>query len=351
MSSGAPTGLPRLGFLGTGWIGRHRMERIAESGVAEIAYVCDSSSACLEEATLAVPQAKVAGNFDELLEVGLDGIVIATPSALHAEQSIRALEEGIAVFCQKPLGRTAREAASIVNAAKRADKLLGVDLSYRFTQGMQLIRDRISQGNMGHVFACDLTFHNAYGPDKPWFYNATLSGGGCVMDLGVHLVDLALWVLGFPQVNHVASRLFASGKPLERGASQVENYATANLDLEGGTIAQLACSWKLSAGCDAIISATFYGTEGGLSFHNVNGSFYDFVAEEFRGTSRKTLACPPDAWGGRAAVAWARQLKQNSGFDPQISHVVQVASVLDAIYGREGIRHNCERESFQDFSA
>jgi predicted dehydrogenase len=48
------------------------------------------------------------------------------------------------------------------------------------------------------VFAVDLVFHNAYGPDKPWFYDPELSGGGCVMDLGVHLVDLALWSLDFP---------------------------------------------------------------------------------------------------------------------------------------------------------
>jgi predicted dehydrogenase len=334
MNSNAGPARPRLGFLGTGWIGRNRMERIAESGLAEVALICDSSPVCVEDTLRVVPQAKVARDFEELLEAELDGLVIATPSALHAEQSIRALEKGLAVFCQKPLGRTASEVKSIVGVAKKSNRLLGVDLSYRFTEGMQLVREAISEGRIGKVFACDLVFHNAYGPDKPWFYDSKLSGGGCVMDLGVHLVDLALWVMGFPEVKSVTSQLFAGGEPLQKGSIQVEDYATATLNFSNGAVAQLACSWKLSAGCDAIIAANFYGTAGGLSFHNVNGSFYDFVAEEFRGTSRTLLTSPPDSWSGRAAVEWARQLQRSSNFTPEICDSIQVAKLLDEIYGR-----------------
>jgi len=79
--------------------------------------------------------------------------VIATPSALHAEQSFRALERGAAVFCQKPLGRTAAEARSVVDAARAADRLLAVDLSYRFTDGMRRIREVVRSGELGRLFA------------------------------------------------------------------------------------------------------------------------------------------------------------------------------------------------------
>jgi len=324
---------PRLGFLGTGWIGRHRMQRIAESGAAEVAMICDASPQIAAETAKLVPDARIARDFDELLRAGLDGIVIATPSALHAEQSIRALESGLAVFCQKPLGRTAAEVETVIRAAHAAGRLLGVDLSYRFTEAMRRISELVAAGEIGQVYACELVFHNAYGPDKPWFYDARLSGGGCVMDLGVHLVDLALWVLGFPEVKQVSSRLFAAGKPLQ-DFSQVEDYGIATLDLAGGAVVQVACSWRLPVGCDALIAATFYGARGGLALRNVNGSFYDFVAEQFNGTSRKTLASPPDAWGGRAAVAWAEKLAANRGFDPEIRQMIAVAQVLDAIYGR-----------------
>ena len=318
------TDIARLGFLGVGWIGRHRMEAIARSGVAEVAAIADPApDSGAEFATL-----------DELLEQDLDGIVIATPSALHTEQSIRALEHGLAVFCQKPLGRTAEETRRVVNAARAADRLLAVDLSYRFTEGMRRIREVIASGEVGHVYAVDLVFHNAYGPDKAWFYDPALSGGGCVMDLGVHLVDLALWTMGFPTVTDVSSRLFASGTPLLTGAGRVEDYAVARLDLETGAAVQLACSWRLPAGTDAIIRAAFYGTEGGVALQNVGGSFYDFVAEQFRGTAREPLASPPDEWGGRAAVDWATRLAAGERFDPAAEHLVEVAAILDRIYGR-----------------
>src|SRR5437868_11199518 len=88
---------PRLGFLGVGWIGLHRMEAIAQSGVAEVAAVVDPSAAAIAEVEKVVPDCRRADSFEELLSEPLDGIVIATPSAVHAEQSARALERGIAV--------------------------------------------------------------------------------------------------------------------------------------------------------------------------------------------------------------------------------------------------------------
>jgi predicted dehydrogenase len=325
---------PRLGFLGVGWIGRNRLEAIARSGLVEITAIADPALGRTIDLSDIVPDAARLESLDELLDIDLDGVVIATPSALHAEQSIQALERGLAVFCQKPLGRTADEARRVVAAARAADRLLGVDLSYRFVKGVQAIRERVRAGELGRIYAIDLVFHNAYGPDKPWFYDPTLSGGGCVLDLGTHLVDLAFWVLDWPRVREVSSRLFVRGEPLRRLGDRSEDYAIARLDLDDGTVVRLACSWNLPAGCDCVIEASFYGVNGGASLRNVRGSFYDFVAERFHGTARETLAEPPDEWGGRAAVDWARRLAAGHGFDPEVERAVDVAAALDAIYGR-----------------
>src|SRR6185437_1392053 len=101
------------------------------------------------------------------------------------------------------------------------------------------VRELMRAGELGHVYMIDLVFHNAYGPDKPWFYDAKLSGGGCVIDLGIHLADLALWTLDFPRVVNVSSRLFAHGQPFTANGAQVEDYATASVDLENDTRIQL----------------------------------------------------------------------------------------------------------------
>ena len=264
----------------------------------------------------------------------MEGIVIATPSGLHARQSIQALESGKAVFCQKPLGRTAHETWMVIDAARKQDRLLGVDLCYRHTRALQAVRDVVWSGDIGDVYAVDLTFHNAYGPSKSWALDAGLAGGGCVIDLGIHLVDMLLWTLDWPAVASVSSRLFRDGRPLDLPADSVENYATARIDLENGAAVSMACSWNLPAGRDAIIEATFLGTHGAASFHNVDGSFYDFVAERRQGAHTTVLAGPPDDWGRRAVVEWARRLAANPGFDSGIEHVVDVARVLDQIYGR-----------------
>jgi predicted dehydrogenase len=307
---------PRLAFAGLGWIGRHRLDAIVRSGAADATYLCDVDTDL---------------TFDDLLRSDADGIVIATPSAMHAEQAIAALRRGKAVFCQKPLGRNAEETRRVVEAARASNRLLGVDLSYRFTDAMVAVKKLVQDKTIGDVYAVDLVFHNAYGPDKPWFYDKELSGGGCVIDLGIHLADLALWTLDFPKIERTTSRLF------HHGGHAVEDYAVAMMELSPqpsalSPVVNLSCSWNLSAGKECEIRAIFYGTQGAAAFRNVNGSFYDFVAEHYQKTQTTQLTQPGEPWGGRAAIAWANRLAASNAFDPDIEHVIEVAEALDDIY-------------------
>jgi predicted dehydrogenase len=325
----------QLGFLGVGWIGRHRLAALVESGAAEVAAIADPVAEQVRAAAELAPRAALFDSAEALFAAPLDGVVIATPSALHADHAVAALARGLAVFCQKPLGRTAEETRRVVDAARTADRLLGVDLSYRHLAAAVRLRDVIRSGELGEIFAADLVFHNAYGPDKAWYYDPRLAGGGCVVDLGIHLVDLALWMLDGHRVVGTTSRLFSKGVPLD-GREGVEDYAIAQLDLDSGAAVRLACSWNLPAGRDAVIEASFFGTRGGAALRNVNGSFYDFTAERFHGTRAERLAEPPDAWGGRALVEWARRLARNGRFDADRS--VDVASVHDAMYAPQSAR-------------
>lgn len=307
------------------------MQALAEHGGVQIVGIADPASACRDAARAIAPAATLCEHLGQLLELPLDGVVIATPSALHADHCLTALERGLAVFCQKPLGRNGAEARKVVDAARAADRLLGVDLSYRYTSAMSRIAPIVRAGGIGRVFAVDLVFHNAYGPEAAWFYDKRSSGGGCVIDLGVHLVDLALWLLDFPPVVAIDSHLFAQGHAV--APEEVEDFASVQLQLAGGVVVRLTCSWRISAGRDAVIEARVFGTEGGVALTNVNGSFYDFVAEHYTGTRTERLAEPPDAWGGRAAIAWAEQLARSPAFDAAADRFVDVARVLDRIYG------------------
>lgn len=321
-----------LGFLGTGWIGRDRMEAMLATGEAKVVAICDPDAAMVRQALDLAPDARLAASLDELLEFEPDGVVIATPSALHAEQCTRAFDAGAAVFCQKPLGRTAREVSAVLDASKRADRLLGVDLSYRHTAAVRAIRERVQSGELGQVFAAELAFHNAYGPQSGWFWDPKLSGGGCLIDLGVHLVDLALWLFDFPEILGAQAVLLRDGGPVR--ADEVEDFAFAELALANGIYVRIACSWNLSAGRDAIIEARLYGTRAGAEMHNESGSFFDFSAKLLRGRESTPIAAPPDDWAGRAAEEWVRKLVAGEDAAGSTTGLLATARALDQLYGR-----------------
>lgn len=331
-----------------------RLESLLASGRGRVVALAEPSAELAQKAAELAPEAEVVGTFEELLALGrdgaLDGVVIATPSALHAAQTEAALAARLHVFCQKPLGRSAEEVRRVVEAARAADRLLGVDFVYRRVAAVRAVRDLVTTGRLGQVYAARAVFHNAYGPDKGWFYRRELAGGGCVMDLGVHLVDLALWSLASPEgrppaVRSVAGSCFAGGErlpaPLPDDAP-VEDYAVARLDLARGgggdegeeAVVEIACSWNLHAGRDAVIELELWGTEGGAAVRNVGGSFFDFEAEHYESTTRRTLTSPPDDWTGRTLVAWTEQLAHRPHYDPEIESAITVAEVVDRIYGR-----------------
>jgi predicted dehydrogenase len=294
------------------------------------AAICDANPEMAAQAKALAPLALETESLEAMLALDLDGIVVATPSALHAAQCVEAFEAGAAVFCQKPLGRNAEEVQSVLDAARRADRLLGVDLSYRHTAAMQAIRARLPE--LGKPFAVDLTFHNAYGPGAGWFWDRRLSGGGCLIDLGVHLVDVALWLFDFPEVIDARATLLRDGRAVT--LDEVEDYALAELKLANGVTARIACSWNLNAGRDAVIEASVYGTSGGAQMRNVGGSFFDFSADLFNGRNSEPIASPPDDWGGRAAVEWVRKLAAGKRFAGTTTGLLETAGTLDRLYGR-----------------
>ena len=328
---------PRLAFVGLGWIGVNRLNTIATSDAVEIAALYDERKDALDAARRIAPKAAVISSYDEILEDSIDGVVIATPNALHVTQTVAALRAGISVFCQKPLGCNVPEVWQAVSAARESDCLLGVDFSYRFIPGMHQVRKLVQDGRLGQIFAVDLKFHNGYGPDKKWFYQREASGGGCVLDLGIHLIDLGLWTLNFPRIADVTSTLFSHGHAIKEPWSGIEDYAVARMQTVDGVVLNLTCSWNLHVGADAEIEVCFYGTEGAAALRNVDGSFYNFLAERYQRAHRERLyeSGADREWGGLAALDWCKRLAQGERFSANTEEFLSSAAVIDRIYARK----------------
>jgi predicted dehydrogenase len=324
----------RVAFVGLGWIGRKRLDALtADAGAGiEVAALVDSDADRLRAASAVHPKALVAPAVDALLDEDLDAVVIATPNGLHANQAIACLERGLAVFCQKPLATTLSDVKRVLAAARAADRLLGIDFCYRHITGMHELRRRLMSGAIGDVIAISLVFHNAYGPDKSWCKNPALAGGGCLLDLGVHLLDLALWVQGMPPTERVRSRLFAHGQPMQGRTSELEDLAYAEFIQANGAMVRLCCSWYAHIGQPAQIQMEITGTRGGASWCNVDGSFYDFDVHLFHGTEREQLGASRDDWGTRALRAWLRQLQVSNRFDDEAKNIVRSAALIEEVY-------------------
>ncbi|MFW6078968.1 MAG: Gfo/Idh/MocA family protein [Gemmatimonadota bacterium] len=327
---------PRLAFVGLGWIGGMRLESLVASGDAVVAALCDRREDRLADLGDRHPEAERFIEVEALIEradsLALDGVVVATPNALHAGQAIAALERGLAVFCQKPLGRTEAETRRVVGAARRADRLLGVDYSYRHTDGARSLRALIERGALGRIFRTESVFHNAYGPDKAWCRDPAMAGGGALMDLGVHQVDLPLWLLGAPRVEAVRGTAFRDGRPLDGDVDRCDDFATARLELDDGAVVTVDVSWNAHAGTDCVYRVAMFGTRGGAVLRNVEGSFYDFELVRFIGRRSRVLRRESREWMGRCIRAWARRLAGRRGYSSAAEASVRIARVIDAVY-------------------
>jgi predicted dehydrogenase len=156
------------------------------------------------------------------------------------------------------------------------------------------------------------------------------------MDLGVHLVDLALWVLDgatVPTIEAVHGGVWSGGEPIH--TLGIDDFASARIDLAGGAAVSLAASWNAHAGQDCVLRLAAFGTAGGAEFRNVGGSFFDFELVRFHGRSGEVVVRESRDWLGKAILDWAGRLGDGGRYDPEIGRSITVSRVVDALYGRD----------------
>ncbi len=182
------------------------------------------------------------GRFDELLaDDSIDAVDLCTPNYLHQPMAVAALEAGKHVLCERPLARSAQEAAAMVKAAKKADRLCLCAVQHRFRPDALLLKKFVEKGDLGEIFHAKtgwLRQRTSWDSDE-WRRTKRESGGGVVLDLGFQMLDLALWVLDQPKVDSVTASLHRSRK------GEVEDSATAFFRLATGATLTLELTWGL----------------------------------------------------------------------------------------------------------
>jgi predicted dehydrogenase len=182
------------------------------------------------------------GRFDDLLSDDVVDVVdICTPNFLHAPMGTAALEAGKHVLCERPLARSGVEAAQMVKAARKSDRVLMCSVQHRFRADAQLLRTFVQKGELGEIFFAKAGWlrQRTEWDSEEWRRQKRESGGGVVLDLGFQMLDLSLWVLGSPTVESVTASVHRTKK------GEVEDSCTAFLRLDDGCTLTLELTWGL----------------------------------------------------------------------------------------------------------
>ena len=268
----------RVGVVGIGWAGQqHLMAYNALEGVRIVALAgMEEELRNSLQAEYSIPNA-FADWKDMLEHGGLDAISVAVPTFLHAPIAIAALERGIHVLSEKPIARNAVEGQAMVDAARKAGRVLDVAFNHRRRGDIKALKSVIDDGGLGRPYYAKASWLRRSGIPTlgSWFTNPELAGGGPLADIGVHALDYALHLLGEPKVVAVSAATHSELGPQGRGggsrysaqatshAFEVEDFASAFLRLEGGGTLVIEASWATYRETDDLLDFTVYGTDGG----------------------------------------------------------------------------------------
>lgn len=236
-----------VAIVGCGAIGRRHAEKYGQIDGVNVVGCCDvtPSAATQMASDLGIRSFK---NISELLEQPLDGVSVCTPPDSHVEIAANALGRGIRVLCEKPLAKNVKECQNLVSTQN-----LACAFKFRHLSGAQRLRDEIAAGELGQILAIRGTAVSNLDMSGRWFSNPQVSGGGVLLDNGVHLIDLCRFLLG--PVESVSATMSEGSRGLE-----VEESASIYLRLSGSVAVQLLVSWEAPAPMPPLLEV--YGTQG-----------------------------------------------------------------------------------------
>lgn len=223
-------------------------------------------------------------SYEELLEKSdCDAVIISTPTSTHKDIAIDCLKAGKDVLVEKPLARTYNEAKQIVDTAKKAKRKLMVGMNLRFRPDTMLLRSIISSGEIGDPYYVKCSWVRRQSSSEKWFTKREEAGGGVILDLGIHLLDLALWLMDYPEIYSVSSQNFF------HNTKNVEDTSVSFIKCKSNAIINLEASWSLLTEKDNFFLSV-YGTKGSFSIDPLK--LYKKIEDQFVDLSPSRIDSP-----------------------------------------------------------
>ncbi len=343
----------RLGIVGAGSAAALHAQAATGAGL-HLAGVCDVDPGRAKELAAKYPGARATGTLSELFgRRDVDAVVVAVPNAQHRPVAIAAMRAGKDVLLEKPMAMSAAECDEIIACRRETGRVLQVGFVCRGAPAAEAARSLIAAGRLGRIYHAKAGIYRTRGIPGlgRWFTTRAQSGGGALMDLGVHLIDLVLYLSGHPRparASAVCTSTFGNpvgryefeamwaGPPDPRGVFDVEDAATALVRFEGGLSMELNVTWAADVPRGALRDAlVLLGDRGGCMVDLWNNQVV-LTTESGGRTIDEPQALPEgDAW----AAAWRRQAER---FAHAVAHRSEpiatgeqgraVQALIDALY-------------------
>ena len=332
------TSIIRCAVIGLG-MGRMHVEGYDSAEGTEVVAVTD-----LEENRLAPHRERFGANacftdYRVMLEaVKPDLVSVAVPNKLHEEVTLAAMESGAHVLCEKPMAMNVAQATRMQAAARKLGRQLGINLNQLYSPRAETLKKWIDAGNLGkvyHGYTC-WTRQDGIPGFGGWFGQKALSGGGPLIDLGVHRLALAMWLMGDPEPERVVGYTHHHfGLPRARQENKpfdVEDFAAGSIRFKNGASLFLEASWDGFQASRDKLEMRLQGSRGALE--DEEGELRCF--SQSGGVFHKSLLTPVKGGGGNSLHGMIRALRGEEPFRGSPERGIAIQEILDALYRSAG---------------
>lgn len=337
----------KIGIIGTGSISNEHINAYLKNADIELYAFCDISEERLTKMAEKYGVTKTFTDMNEMLKLKeIDAVSICTWNSSHAECTIAALNAGKHVICEKPMATSTKDARAMKAAADKSGKLLMIGFVRRYGNDCELLKEFIDNGYFGDLYYAKATYLRRKGCPGGWFGDKARSGGGPLIDLGVHVIDLVRFLMGNPKPVSIYGATFqklyaredvkdkvayCSSSKTDKDIFDVEDLVTAMICFENGAVLSLEASFSLNIKKDQGIIELF-GTKAGAKldpelelFTQVNGYMADV-------NLASDTALSFDGLFAKEIDHFVSCIKDGTSCKSPAQDGVDIMTIIDAIY-------------------
>jgi predicted dehydrogenase len=283
-----------VGVIGLG-MGRYHLEGYLKAPNVKVIGLADLDENRLKDCNNHYGIENTFKDYNDLLALKeLDAVTVAVPNYLHKSISMDALNAGKNVLVEKPMALNAEEGQEMLDTAKKQGLILMLHFNNRYRADVQMIKKYVDGGEFGDIYFAKTGWVRRRGVPGAgsWFSNKKLSGGGPLIDLGVHVIDMTMYMMGCPKPVSV-SGCAVHGFPefSKYGTFDVEDFASAYIRFDNGATMAVEVSWAQNCSSERQYSE-IYGTKAGASISPLtiwtesNGTMIDIEPKSLKGISQ-----------------------------------------------------------------